>query len=294
MVIGVRGQIGWELNRSLMPLGEVVALDRNACDLSSPQNLPDIVRSIRPDIIVNAAAYTGVDKAEQEEQLATTINGTAVGVLGEEARRWSALFIQFSTDYVFDGSKTDPYTEEDVPHPLNAYGRSKLAGEISLRQTGCDYVILRTSWVFAARGRNFVSRILQLANEQEELRVISDQVGAPTWARNLADATALIAKACSRKREENRFSAGIFHITASGSTSWCGFAEAILEDTINCATDSLQRRPLIRGIPSSDWLGPAARPKNSRLSNQKLAREFDIILPNWRAALSLCLKELAP
>lgn len=289
LVTGVRGQVGWELSRSLMPLGEVLSLDRDACDLSHLERLPDLIRSSKPDIIVNAAAYTGVDMAEREEKLATIVNGTAVGVLGEEARRASALLIHFSTDYVFDGSKSDPYTEEDVPHPVNAYGRSKLAGEIALHQADCDYIVLRTSWIFAARRRNFLRTILQLAQKHQELRIVDDQIGAPTWARNIADATAILAEICCRKRRESAFTSSVFHLTASGATSWHGFAEAILEETTQDAT---QVRPVVRRILSHERASPAVRPKNSRLANQRLNREFGIILPAWRRALSLCLEEM--
>ena len=229
LLLGANGQVGWELNRSLMPLGEVVALDRQQCDLSQPERLPALVRGISPAVIVNAAGYTAVDQAEGEEQLAMTVNGTAVGVLAEQARACGALLVHYSTDYVFDGTKEAPYLEEDAPNPVNAYGRSKLAGEIAIRQAGAAYLIFRTSWIYAARGRNFVRTLLRLAGEQDELPVVVDQVGTPNWARNIADATVHAVRQAVAERVGGSFVSGLFHLTASGTTSWYGFAEAILE-----------------------------------------------------------------
>ncbi|HKV55968.1 MAG TPA: dTDP-4-dehydrorhamnose reductase, partial [Candidatus Binataceae bacterium] len=211
LVTGANGQVGWELRRSLLPLGEVVALDRNACDLSRPQELIRIIRGVRPDVIVNAAAYTAVDKAEEEEALATEINGAAAGVIADEARKLGALLIHYSTDYVFDGAKTDAYTEDDPPHPINAYGRSKLAGERAIEQCGGRYLILRTSWVYAARGHNFLRTILRLARERDELRIVADQIGAPTWASDIASVTAAIAQQTSGQRNVGSFSSGILN-----------------------------------------------------------------------------------
>ena len=192
LVTGANGQVGWELRRALSPLGEVVALDRKACDLSHPQELPRMIGEVKPDIIVNAAAYTAVAQAEEQEPLATMVNSTAVGILAETARKRGSLFIHYSTDYVFDGTKNTPYNEDDTPHPLNAYGRSKLSGERAIAQCGGAYLILRTSWVYAARRRNFLRMIMERARHGEALRVVNDQVGAPTWAREIAGATASI------------------------------------------------------------------------------------------------------
>ena len=175
LVTGANGQVGWELRRSLAPLGELIAMDRKACDLSRPQDLPRIIRETRADVVVNAAAYTAVDKAEKEEALATTINGAAVGVIADEVHKLGALLIYFSTDYVFDGTKAAPYTEDDAPYPINAYGRSKLAGERAVEQSEGDYLILRTSWIYAARGHNFLNTVLRLSRERDELRIVSDQ-----------------------------------------------------------------------------------------------------------------------
>src|SRR5579864_1432269 len=206
-------------------------MDRNACDLSRPQELSRVIRDVKPDVIVNAAAYTAVDKAEEEEELATKINGTAVGAIAEEARKLGALLVHYSTDYVFDGTKSAPYAEDDPPHPINAYGRSKLAGERAIEECDGRYLILRTSWVYATRGHNFLRTILRLAGERDELRIISDQIGAPTWAREIADSTAVITQQALNERECGGFFSGIFNVTASGATSWYGFAEAILQLT---------------------------------------------------------------
>jgi dTDP-4-dehydrorhamnose reductase len=290
LVTGANGQVGWELRRSLTPLGEVTALDRNQCDLSRPERLPDIVRGAKPDVIVNAAAYTAVDKAEQEEPLATLVNGAAVGVLAEEARKAGSLLMHYSTDYVFDGEKPSPYTEDDTPHPINAYGRSKLAGETALRQAGGDHVILRTSWIYAARGRNFVHTILRLAKERDELRIVDDQIGAPTWARDIAEATAQVVRAARGDQARGAFAPGIFNLSAAGATSWHGFAGAILDEATRAGL--LTRVPRLTPIASKGYPTPAARPKNSRLSGERLKARFGITLPDWRASLSRCIAEM--
>src|SRR5665811_554588 len=243
LVTGASGQVGWELSRSLMPLGDVVALDHRQCDLSQPELLPSLIRSIKPDVIVNAAAYTAVDKAEQEEKLATTVNGTAVGVLAEESRKTGILLVHYSTDYVFDGVKQTPYTEEDAPNPINVYGRSKLAGDTAVRQAGGSYVILSTSWIYARRRHNFLGTILRLASERRELRIVDDQIGAPTWARDIADATTLIVRAACQERAQGQFASGLFNLAAAGATSWHGFAKAILDEAQRHGLLSAERRP---------------------------------------------------
>lgn len=292
LVTGANGQVGWELRRSLAAIGDVIALDRKACDLSRPHDLPGIIGEAKPDIIVNAAAYTAVDKAEDEEQLATLVNGTAVGVLATEARKRGALLIHYSTDYVFDGAKDSPYTEDDPPNPINAYGRSKLAGERAMGQSAGDYLILRTSWVFAARGRNFLQTVLRLARERDELSIVADQIGAPTWARHIADDTALIVQCASRERGEARFTSGIFNVTARGATSWCGFAEAILDQAM-VRQGLLWDRPMVHPIASAEYPQPAARPKNSRLAGEQLRQRFGITLAEWQQGLSLCMQDEA-
>ena len=208
LVIGANGQISWELTRSLLPLGEVIAMDRKRCDLSRPERLPEIIRDARPDVLVNAAGYTAVDKAEDDERMATLVNGTAAGVLAQETRRLGALMVHYSTDYVFDGTKGEAYVEGDPPHPLNAYGRSKLAGEAAVREAGGDHLILRTSWVYAARGHNFLKTILRLARERDELRVVADQVGAPTWRATSRTRRPRSSKARSASERRRQFRSG--------------------------------------------------------------------------------------
>lgn len=292
LLFGSDGQVGWELRRSLMPLGAVVALGRKDCDLSRPERAAAAISEFAPDVIVNAAAYTAVDRAEDEEDLAMTVNARAVGVMADEARRRGALLVHYSTDYVFSGDKDAPYAEDDAPAPLNAYGRSKLAGEIAIADSGCMHVVLRTSWVYAARGHNFVNTILRAARERNELRIVADQTGAPTWARNIADATALVIAQAGRDRLAGAFSSGIFHLTSAGSTSWHGFARAILENAVRDGEEG-GRRPQLVPIATADYPAKAKRPRNSVLCNRRIAERFRVIMPDWAEALRLCLKERA-
>jgi len=292
MVTGANGQVGWELGRSLAALGDVVALDRRQCDLSRPDRLPKLISALKPDVIVNAAAYTAVDEAEREEILATTVNGIAVGVMAEEAHRAGTLLVHYSTDYVFDGLKDSPYAEQDPPHPLNAYGRSKLKGEIAVRQAGGCYLILRTSWVYGARGRNFLRTMLGLFREREELRIVADQIGGPTSAAEIARATARAIEAAIRERADGQFASGLFHLTAAGATSWHGFAAAILQGATDRGLLARSRPPRLVAITSEDYPRPAARPKNSRLAGVQLKGRFGIALPCWKEGLSLCLEEI--
>lgn len=291
MVTGANGQVGTELQRSLSPLGDVIALDRQACDLSRPERLPDIVRAHRPDVIINAAAYTAVDKAEDEETLAAVVNGTAVGVLAEEAHKAGALLVHYSTDYVFDGGKATPYSESDPPHPINAYGRSKLVGETALCAAGGHHLILRTSWVYGARGHNFLRTILRLAHERDELRIVDDQTGAPTWARDIADATAAIVRTARDELAQGRFSSGKFNLTAGGAATWFGFADAILQEAKRAGL--LTRLPRLVAISSKDHPTAAARPKNSRLAGERIKERFGIALPDWQQSVARCMKEMA-
>jgi dTDP-4-dehydrorhamnose reductase len=293
MVTGANGQVGWELGHSLAALGNVVALDRRQCDLSRPEELPKLISALKPDVIVNAAAYTAVDDAEREEILATTVNGTAVGVIAQEAHRTGALLVHYSTDYVFDGLKDSPYEEEDPPRPLNAYGRSKLKGEIAVQQAGGSYLILRTSWVYGARGRNFLRTMLRLLRERDELRIVADQIGGPTSAAQVARASAVAIEAAIGERTEGRFASGLFHLTASGATSWHGFAAAILEGATGRGLLPASCAPRLVPIASKDYPLPAARPKNSRLAGVRLQRRFGIALPCWTEGLSLCLEEIS-
>ncbi len=293
VVTGATGQVGFELVRSLMPLGAVVALDRAACDLAEPGSAAAIVAGHSPDVIVNAAAYTAVDRAEAEDALALRINAEAPGAFARVARQAGALLVHYSTDYVFDGRSERPWTEEDAPAPINAYGRSKLAGERAIEAAGCDYLVLRTSWVYAARGENFLRTMLRLGVERECLRVVADQVGAPTWARNLADATALVVMGACAERRAGRFESATLHMSAAGRTSWHGFAEAIFADGAARVPGFSPVVRLVEAIPSSAWPTPAARPAHSVLDCERLATRFGIRLPHWRQALVRCLEELA-
>jgi dTDP-4-dehydrorhamnose reductase len=292
LVTGAGGQVGWELCRSLMPLGDVVAPDRSQCDFSQPELLPGLIRSVKPDVVVNAAGYTAVDRAEQEEMLATTVNGTAAGVLADESRKAGILLVHYSTDYVFDGVKPTPYSEDDAPHPINAYGRSKLAGDNAISAAGGAYVILRTSWVYSRRKQNFLRTILRLASERGELRLVDDQIGAPTWARDIADATTLIVRAACQERAQGEFASGLFNLAAAGATSWYGFAKAILGEAQRHGLLSAQHRPRLKPVPSAEYPAAAARPKNSRLAQRRLSERFGLALPAWQQALSLCLADM--
>ncbi len=279
LLTGKNGQIGWELAHALAPLGEVIAFDRGGLDLAVPDQIVGAVRSVRPDVLVNAAAYTAVDLAESEPDAAHAVNAAAVAVMAEEAKRVQALLIHFSTDYVFDGMKDIPYIEEDRPNPINVYGRSKLAGEQAIRSIDGPHLILRTSWVYAARGRNFFLTIRRLLREKDEVRVVSDQMGAPTPAEALASATGtLLRQHGAANLGETR---GTYHVTAAGHTSWHGFATEIarleLPDHPN--------PPRILAIASDQYPSPARRPGNSCLSNEKLLRCFGIELPRWEACL---------
>jgi dTDP-4-dehydrorhamnose reductase len=280
LLTGKNGQVGWELVRALAPLGEVIALDRDGLDLGVPDQIVSVVRSTRPEVLINAAAYTAVDRAESEPDAAHAINATAVAILAEEAKRAQALLIHYSTDYVFDGTKDTPYIEEDRPNPLNAYGRSKLAGEQAIHSIGGAHLILRTSWVYSARGKNFFLTILRLLKEKKELRVVSDQIGAPTSAQGLADATAEMLR--SHGVATLGDARGVYHATTSGSTSWHGFAREIARVE---RPDSPAR---IVPIASSEYPTPARRPENSRLSNEKLLRRFGVALPHWEISLESC------
>ena len=270
LLTGKSGQVGSELEEKLAPLGEVVAPARAELDFLDPRSIQREVRAVRPEVIVNAAAYTAVDRAQEERASAFAVNAEAVGILGEEAKRLGALLVHFSTDYVFDGRKAVPYTEDDRPGPLNVYGESKLAGEVALEGTGCRYLIFRTSWVYAAQGRNFLRSILAAAKEKRELRVVDDQRGAPTSAETIGRAVVSIL---TRRNPER----GLYHMSAAGETTWHGFAKEILA----AAHVDVPVVP----IPSSEYRTAAARPKNSLLDNTRLRRVFGIELPDWREGL---------
>lgn len=289
LLLGANGQVGWELRRALAPLGPVRALERAEADLADPDTLRRAVRETAPSLIVNAAAYTAVDRAEENEALAQAINADAPGLLAEEAKRLGIALVHYSTDYVFDGAGDRPATESDPTAPLNAYGRTKLAGEVAIRDSGCAHLILRTSWVYSMRGANFLLTVKRLAAELEEMRIVADQTGAPTWARGIAGATALILARCGAPADTGGLAekGGLYHLTASGETSWHGFAEAIV-DWMR-ATDQPVRCKQVHPIPTSDYPTPARRPGNSLLDCAKLRETFGIAIPDWRDQLGLCV-----
>lgn len=296
LVLGSQGQVGWELARSLLPLGQVTALGRDQADLMDVdalrQALRQAVRACEPELIVNAAAYTAVDKAETDEAAAIAVNAVAPGVLAEEAKRRNALLIHYSTDYVFDGRAEWAYVETDSTNPQSAYGRSKLAGEQAVAAVGGDHLILRTSWVYGARGHNFMRTILRLARERESLRIVVDQVGAPTWSRWIAEATAHIARQAMQKRTTDAFDSGIYHLACAGETSWHGFAQAIVDGYRQLRPVEALAVKTIEAITTADYPLPAKRPANSRLDSGKLLTDYAIGVPHWRHALRLCLEEI--
>jgi len=291
LLTGVNGQLGWELQRALAPLGNVVALTRADLDLSQPDAIRQVVHEHRPAIILNPAAYTAVDKAETEPEVALAINGTAPGVLAEEARQIGALLVHYSTDYVFDGSQNAPYTEEDVPNPQSIYGKTKLAGESAIRAIGGKHLILRTSWVYGVHGGNFVKTVLRLAKERDELRIVADQFGAPTWARLLANSTARMIQGW-QNREFGEDQLGLYHLTAAGRTSWHHYAEEIVRLARQYDPVLRDKALTIHGIPTSGYPLPAPRPANSVLATNKIRRTFGLNLPAWQDNLANCIKEI--
>jgi len=286
LLLGKYGQLGWELQRALLPLGDVLALDYPEIDLAKDDFI-GTVRSYRPQVIVNATAYTAVDRAESEAETATAINARAPGILAEEAARLSAALIHYSTDYVFDGAKGSDYIETDAPNPLGVYGRSKLGGELAIQQVGGAYLILRTSWVYSTRRDSFVTKVLQWARQQTVLRVVADQVGNPTWARLLAEASAqTLAKAGADAAAWLGERSGVYHLAGSGRASRLEWAEAILQ--LDPRKEE-QRVKEIQPARSVDFPTPAARPLHSALNCDKFARTFGLQLPDWREALKLAL-----
>ena len=287
LVTGVNGQVGFDLLRTLQGLGRVIAIDRAALDLRRPDAIRTLVREARPSIIVNPAAYTAVDQAETDAVTARQINAEAPEVLAEEAKRLGAVFVHYSTDYVFDGNKTGPYVEGDATGPQSVYGATKLEGEQAIAAADCAHFIFRTSWVYGRRGKNFLLTMLRLAEQRLELRVVADQVGAPTWSATIATLTAhVLAQGIGALGELHEWAvprSGVYHLTATGSTSWAGFAEAIFQRS------DLASVPRVVPIPATEYPLPARRPANSRLDTSKLAEVFGITPPDWRDALDLCL-----
>lgn len=293
LLFGKNGQLGWELQRSLAPLGELIALDarsKDGCcgDLTQLAGLVETVRQLRPDLIVNAAAYTAVDRAESEPELARTVNALAPGVLAEEAYKLGALMVHYSTDYVFDGSGERPWRETDTPSPLNVYGRTKLEGEQRVRAATARHLVFRTSWVYAARGSNFARTMLRLARERERLTVIADQFGAPTGADLLADVTAHAIRQVQVKPE----SAGLYHLAAVGETSWHGYAQWVVDCARRAPRAAEIRVKSIEPIPTQAYPLPATRPHNSRLDTSLLQATFGLMLPSWQSGVQRMLAEI--
>ncbi len=285
LLTGSTGQIGYELAHALRGVGDVVAVDRRQMDLGKLDQVRDVIRTVRPQLIVNPAAYTAVDLAESEPELAMRINAHAPAVMAEEAKRLGAAMIHYSSDYVFDGNKAGPYTEEDSPNPQNVYGRSKLAGEQAVQAAGIPCFVFRTSWVYGLRGRNFLLTVKRLAEERKELRIVADQVGTPTWCRTIAEATQrVVARLQMHVDDIDAWTelSGLYHLTAQGQTSWHGFAQEIVLQS------SLEKKPVVTPIETADYPSPAKRPKNSVLSSGRFMQTFGD-LPHWREALKLCL-----
>ena len=291
LLTGKNGQVGFELQRALAPLGEVRAVDQPDCDMADGQAIRRLVRSIQPDIIINPAAYTAVDKAEAEPELAHAVNVVAPGVFGEEAAKLGAWVVHYSTDYVFDGMKAGAYIEDDAANPQSVYGRTKRDGEIALQQSGARSLIFRTSWVVGAHGKNFAKTILRLAGERDHLTVVADQYGAPTSAALLADVTAQVVRQKQREGEDG-FPFGLYHLVAGGETNWCDYARFIVSEAL-AAGRSLKLLPdAIQPIPTSDYPTPAKRPANSRLDTGKFRRTFDMELPHWQSGAGHILQQI--
>ena len=292
LLFGKGGQVGWELQRSLSVLGTVTALDFDSTehcgDFSNPSGVAETVRTLRPDIIVNAAAHTAVDKAESEADFARTLNATTPGAIAQEAAKLGAWLVHYSTDYVFDGSGSRPWVEEDAPAPLSVYGRTKLEGEQLIAQAGALHLILRTSWVYGARGGNFAKTMLRLAQERERLTVIDDQWGAPTGADLLADVTSHAIRHLAQRPED----AGLYHCVAAGETNWNLYAKEVLALAVKARPAINLKAIEVAPVPTSAFPTPAVRPHNSRLDTSRLQTTFGLTLPHWREGVSRMLAEI--
>lgn len=285
LLAGKNGQVGRELEKLLAGMGELTALDRQDLDLSNIDSIRGKIRQLRPDVIVNAAAYTAVDKAESEPELAMAVNGVAPGIMAEEAMRLNALLVHYSTDYVFDGAGHSPYTEQDATNPLNVYGQTKLAGERAICANTTRFLIFRTEWVYDAQGKNFLNTIKRLGSQRQELTIVNDQIGAPTWSREIARATARCVGSYLACAEPDQAS-GIYNLTARGQTSWFGFAQAAAEYGL---FSGIEHPPVLRAITSAEFPTPAKRPMYSVLSNARLLGQFGFQLPDWKDSLRECL-----
>lgn len=282
MLTGRRGQIGSEFEKQLPPFVRLAALDRKQCDLGQPNLVRSVMRDLRPDLVINAAGYTAVDQAETDPALAAAVNTESVRVMAEEAGPINALLVHYSTDYVFDGTKDAPYVESDLPNPLNVYGRTKLAGEQAIQGSGCSYLIFRTTWIYAATGKNFLTTIARLAQKERELRIVSDQHGAPTAAREVVRATLeVLAKASLPVRE-------LYHMTAGGETTWYGLAQEIVKELGRRCRQTAALKP----VTTAEYPVAARRPRNSLLSNERLRNDFAVRIPHWSEGLQATLRDL--
>jgi dTDP-4-dehydrorhamnose reductase len=285
LLIGKIGQVGYELRRTLAPLAQVTAVDFPEIDLTNGDSIRKWVRDTKPAVIINAAAYTTVDKAESESELAMKINGIAPGILADEAKKLGALLVHYSTDYIFDGTKTNPYVETDAPNPLGSYGRSKLAGDQAVITAGGKHLIFRLCWVYGARGQNFMLTMTRLAREREKLRVVNDQIGCPTWSRMIAETTTLALRQALAASDPAAYT-GVYHLASSGTTSWHGFAQAI----INLMPADGKKCTQVEPITSAEYPTPTKRPAYSVLGCDKLERIFGLRLPNWHDSLKHVLE----
>jgi dTDP-4-dehydrorhamnose reductase len=288
LIFGANGQIGWELQRALAPLANVIALTRRDVDIADVDRIAATIASARPDVVVNAAAYTAVDKAESDVDSARAANAVAPGVMAEAAKRCGALLVHYSTDYVFDGSKAAPYVEEDAPHPLSVYGRTKLEGEMNVAASEAQFLTFRTTWVFAARGSNFMRTVLRLARERDTLAVVDDQVGAPTSAELIADVTAHAI----RLHRREALTSGLYHLSSTGGTTWWGYARWLVEEAAREGVDMKLKSEGIRAIGSAEYGAAAPRPRNSRLDCSRVTRLLDLRLPDWQTTAARTLREI--
>jgi dTDP-4-dehydrorhamnose reductase len=292
LLLGANGQVGWELQRSLLPLGEVKACDRNTADLADLDGLRELIRDYSPDVIVNAAAYTAVDKAELDIDTATLINTTAVGLLADEAKKLNAWLIHYSTDYVFDGTKDGIYTEIDSVNPQSVYGSTKLKGEEFIKQSACKHLIFRTSWVYANRGANFAKTMIRLAQEKDALSVVSDQIGVPTSAELIADVTAHCIYQIRQNTILAQDATGIYNLVPNGEVSWYSFAQFVIKQAQVLGCEMRFDADEIKPIMTSEYPLPAKRPLNSKLDTKKIRNTFNIYLPEWQIHASRMINEL--
>ena len=292
LLLGSNGQLGWELQRSLSPLAKIFACDRNTVDFNDLDKLKSVVRKYRPDVIVNAAAYTNVDKAESDAENAFSVNFEAVNLLANEAAVLNSWLIHYSTDYIFDGKKNSSYMEEDKTNPKSVYGKSKLQGELAIIDSKCKYLILRTSWLYSTHGKNFVKTVLRLAKEKGELRVVCDQIGAPTSAELVADVSSLCLSRIVQDDLSSKDISGVYHLTSTGKTSWYNFAKYVIIETKKLGGVLLTDPENIIAINTSEYPLPAERPANSLLNSQKLCKTFNLYLPSWKIHADRTIKEL--